>query len=89
MHIGYLRRMYRELKEHVNDVRTILQIESNRYLGSKERMNSITSSIMGKKQSLSVDDLIRLYESDGSTPEFLIESGVIESIPQSFLCTAS
>lgn len=84
MHIGYLRRMYPELKEHVNDVRTILQIESNRYLGSKERMNSITSSIMGKKQSLSVDDLIRLYESDGITPEFLIESGVIESIPQAF-----
>ena len=58
MHIGYLKRMYPELEEHVNDVRTILQIESNRYLGSKERMNSITLSIKGKKQSLSVDDLI-------------------------------
>ena len=84
IHIGYLRRMYPELQEHVNDVKTILQIESNRYLGSKERMNSITSSIKGKKQSLSVDDLIRLYESDGITPEFLVESGVIENIPQAF-----
>ena len=83
-HIEYLKRMYPELEEHVNDVKTILQIESNRYLGSKERMNSITSSIRGKKQSLSVDDLIRLYESDGITPEFLVESGVIESIPQAF-----
>lgn len=84
IHIGYLRRMYPELQEHVNDVKTILQIESNRYLGSKERMNSITLSIKGKKQSLSVDDLIRLYESDGITPEFLVESGVIENIPQAF-----
>jgi alanyl-tRNA synthetase len=83
-HIGYLKRMYPELEEHINDVKTILQIESNRYVGSKERMNSITSSIRGKKQSLSVDDLIRLYESDGITPEFLVESGVIESIPQAF-----
>ena len=83
-HIEYLKRMYPELEEHVNDVKTILQIESNRYLGSKERMNSITSSIKGKKQSLSVDDLVRLYESDGITPEFLVESGVIESIPQAF-----
>ena len=84
IHIGYLKQMYPELEEHVNDVKTILQIESNRYIGSKERMNSITSSIRGKKQSLSVDDLIRLYESDGITPEFLVESGVIESIPQAF-----
>ena len=84
IHIGYLKQMYPELEEHVNDVKTILQIESNRYIGSKERMNSITSSIRGKKQSLSVDDLIRLYESDGITPEFLVESGVIESIPQAY-----
>lgn len=83
-HIRYLRRVYPELEEHLNDVRTILQIESNRYLGSKERMNAITLSIKDKKQSLSVDDLIRLYESDGITPEFLMESGVIKSIPQAF-----
>ena len=89
IHIGYLKRMYPELEEHVNDVRTILQIESNRYLGSKERMNSITSSIKGKKQSLSVDDLIRLYESDGITPEYLIESGAIERIPQDFYARLS
>jgi alanyl-tRNA synthetase len=84
IHIGYLKRMYPELEEHVNDVRTILQIESNRYLGSKERMNTITSSIKSKKQSLSVDDLIRLYESDGITPELLIEGGTIDNIPPAF-----
>lgn len=84
IHVQYLSRMYPELEDHLNDVRTILQIESNRYLGSKERMNSITSSIKDKKQPLSVDDLIRLYESDGITPELLIESGVIDSIPQAF-----
>ena len=89
IHIGYLKRMYPELEEHVKDVRTILQIESNRYLGSKERMNSITSSIKGKKESLSVDDLIRLYESDGITPEYLMESGAIESIPQAFYARLS
>jgi alanyl-tRNA synthetase len=84
IHIGYLKRMYPELEEHVNDVRTILQIEYNRYSESKERMDAITSSIKTKKQSLSVDDLIRLYESDGITPELLVESGAIDTIPTAF-----
>jgi alanyl-tRNA synthetase len=83
-HIKYLRTMYPELEEHANDVRTILQIESNRYSGSKERMNSIISSLKSRKESPSVDDLIRLYESDGITPERLVESGAINGIPQAF-----
>jgi alanyl-tRNA synthetase len=86
MHIDYLRQIFPELEEHRQDVRSILQLEANRYAGSRERMNSIANSLRTNKKDgeLSVDDLIRLYESDGITPDFLIEQGVIQIVPSSF-----
>jgi alanyl-tRNA synthetase len=84
MHIDYLKQMYPELEEHREDVRTILHIESGRYVGSKERMNAIATSIKSTRKKLTVNDLIRMYESDGITPDFLMEVGAIESIPSSF-----
>ena len=84
LHNDQLKSMYPELKEHKNDVRTIIQIESNRYSSSKERMYSIANSMLTSKKSLSVEDLIRMYESDGITPDFLLETGVIEKIPPDF-----
>jgi alanyl-tRNA synthetase len=76
--------MYPELKEHKNDVRTIMQIESDRYSSSKERMYSIAGSILASKKKPSVEDLVRMYESDGITPDLLLETRVIEKIPPDF-----
>lgn len=84
LHIDQLKPMYPELYEHKNDVRTIIQIESGRYSSSKARMYSIAKSMLTTKKSPSVEDLIRMYESDGITPDFLLETGVIEKIPPDF-----
>ncbi|HKG88187.1 MAG TPA: alanine--tRNA ligase, partial [Nitrososphaeraceae archaeon] len=84
LHIDYLKQMYPELEDYREDVRTILQIESSRYIGSRERMDSIAASIKNNKKKIIVEDLIRMYESDGVTPDFLMEAGAIESIPSTF-----
>jgi len=84
MHVDYLRQMYPELEEHRQDVRTILQLESARYVGSRERMNATAESLKAKSGGLKVDDLLRLYESDGITPDFLVEQGVIPGVPSTF-----
>ena len=84
MHIDYLRQMYPELEEHRQDARTILQLESTRYVGSRERMNATASSLKAKKGEIEVTDLLRLYESDGITPDFLVEQEVIPSVPSTF-----
>jgi alanyl-tRNA synthetase len=84
MHIEYLKAMYPELEEHQDDVRTIIDIESDRYLGSRERMNSIVKSLTKSKKAINTEDLIRLYESDGITPDFLMETGTINKIPSTF-----
>lgn len=84
LHIDYLRQMYPELEEHRDDIKTILEIESERYLGSRERMSALATYIRKVRKKLTIDDLIKMYESDGVTPEYLLESGAIQSIPSNF-----
>ena len=62
MQIDYLNDTYPELEETREDVKTIIAIETGRYENSKSRMQKIVSKL---NQKPTVDDLIRLYESDG------------------------
>ena len=84
MHIDYLKSTYPELEETRDDVKTIIGIERERYGESKIRMKSITDTIKSQGKKPTVDDLIRLYESDGITPDFLKETQIISEIPSTF-----
>ena len=84
MHVDYLKDVYPELDARRDDIKTILQIEGDRYGESKARMRKIAEKLIEKKRSPSVDDLITLYESDGITPDYLQEMGAISGIPASF-----
>ncbi|MEM5853585.1 MAG: alanine--tRNA ligase-related protein [Candidatus Aenigmatarchaeota archaeon] len=68
-HIDYLKKMFPELEERRDDVRKILGIEVRRYNQSKERVRRIVQSLAGKK--LTEEDLMKLYDSEGITPEQL------------------
>ncbi len=84
MHIDYLKATYPELEEKREDVKTIISVESKRYEESKIRMQKIAINLKEKKQVPNVDDLIRMYESDGITPDYLKELEVIPEIPPTF-----
>ena len=84
LHIDYLKSTYSELEQTRNDVKTIVNIEKSRYSESKVRMKNIANTLKVQNKSLSVDDLIRLYESDGITPDFLKETKIIHEIPSTF-----
>ena len=84
MHIDYLKSTYPELQETREDVKTIIGIEREKYTESKTRMKSIANAIMSQNKKLTVDDLIRLYESDGVTPDLLKEAQIISEIPSTF-----
>ena len=84
MHVDYLKSTYPELEETRNDVKTIIGIERERYNESKTRMKGIASTLKSQDKKLTVDDLIRLYESDGITPDFLKETQIISEIPPTF-----
>jgi len=84
LHIDYLKLTYPELEETRKDVKTILEVEKDRYNESRVRMKTIASTMRSQNKKLTVDDLIRLYESDGITPDFLKETQIIYEIPQTF-----
>ncbi|NHI04405.1 Alanyl-tRNA synthetase [Candidatus Nitrosotalea sp. TS] len=65
LHVDYLKSTYRELEETRKDVKTIVRIEKDRYKESRVRMTNISNMLKSQNKKLSVDDLIRLYESDG------------------------
>jgi alanyl-tRNA synthetase len=83
-HIDYLGAMYPELEEHRHDVVEVLDVEAARYASSAERVSRIVSSISAAGRPTTTDDLIRLYDSDGVTPEQLIEAGADVSMPEDF-----
>ncbi|MEO9276256.1 MAG: alanine--tRNA ligase [Nitrososphaera sp.] len=84
LHVDYLKHTYPELEQTRNDVKTILDIEKSRYVESKSRMHNIAATLRSQNKKLGVDDLIRLYESDGITPDFLKEAQIIPEIPSTF-----
>ena len=79
--IDYLKNTYPELEDTREDVKEIIQIEIERYDASKQRMEKIVTNL---NKEPTVDDLIRLYESDGVTPDYLKEMNVISEIPSKF-----
>jgi alanyl-tRNA synthetase len=84
LHIDYLKSTYPELEQTRDDVKTIIEVEKERYKESKVRMKNMAIAIKKQNKKLSVDDLIRLYESDGITPDFLKEAQIIPEIPSTF-----
>jgi alanyl-tRNA synthetase len=83
-HVDYLKMTYPELEQYRSEVKTIIGIEVGRYHESKSRMEKIATTLKNQKKTLGVDDMIRLYESDGITPDYLKEYQVISEIPDSF-----
>lgn len=68
-HINYLKRMFPELVEHKDSIIKILNVEEERYENARKRARRIIQSLSGRK--LTQEDLIRIYESEGLTPEQL------------------
>jgi len=83
-HIDHLSAMYPELEEHRDDVAKILEVEEARYTSSSERVSKIVSSLSLAGKPVPTDELIRLYDSDGVTPEQLAEAGAQIDKPEDF-----
>ena len=84
LHIEQLSPMYPELENYRDDIHTILRIESDRFLETQNRITTIATKFKKQKNKLTIDDLLRLYESDGVTPDYLVEVGLLDSIPTNF-----
>ncbi len=76
-----IRKMSPELMELLPEILRILKVEEERYRSALSRAKSRASSLLSRKASFSVDELIRLYESEGITPELIEEASRREGRP--------
>jgi alanyl-tRNA synthetase len=83
-HVDHLSKMYPELEEHRDDVSKVLAVETSRYGTSMQRVSRTVATLASSKKELGMDDLTRLYESEGITPEQLVDAGVKVSVPEDF-----
>jgi len=83
-HIDHLKAMYPELAEHRDDVAKVFEVEAARYQSSSDRVSKIVSSLSLAGKPVPTDQLIRLYDSDGVTPEQLAEAGALIDKPEDF-----
>ena len=83
-HVDELKTMYPELEGHRQDVGKVLEVEESRYSSSMERVAKIVASISAEGRAVSTDELIKLYDSDGVTPEQLLEAGAKVEMPEDF-----
>ena len=80
-HLKDLRQLFPELKESISEVREIIDIETDKYEKTIRKMRGIVKSI---KKKLSADDVVKLYDSHGISPEMLVKEGVDAKIPERF-----
>lgn len=83
-HIDYLSQIYPELKEHRTEILKILMVEEQRYNNTQERIKKIVSNIQQENKRIDEEKLIKLYDSDGITPEFIKDQGLPIEIPANF-----
>ncbi len=88
MHADYLKPLFPELKDHLDEVWEIFEVEKQKHKKSMARARRYVSKILESEKELSIDKLIELYDSHGITPELVQEiaasSGKKVTIPSDF-----
>ncbi|MFH1420585.1 MAG: alanine--tRNA ligase [Candidatus Aenigmatarchaeota archaeon] len=87
-HANYLKKLTPKLKENLNEVTEILNVEEERYFKSKHRARAIVEKMIKNREEIDDEKFVQLYESSGVTPELVDETAqtfdVKISIPQDF-----
>lgn len=70
-HAEYLRLIFPELYENLDDVHKILDVEVRRYHENKKRTAELVEKIILKEKDIGREKLIELYDSNGIAPELI------------------
>ncbi|MBC8495478.1 alanine--tRNA ligase [archaeon] len=90
-HAIYLKKMFPELSESLPEVNEILDVEKRKYSETRKRNQQIISQIIKKK--IDDDKLVELYDSQGITPDQVVEEAKKQnttiSVPENFYSLVS
>jgi len=85
-HAEYLKPLFPELSENIDEVKKILEVEKSKYEATKQKTHSMISKLV--KEEINEKKLLILYDSYGITPELVREEALKLdtkiSIPENF-----
>jgi alanyl-tRNA synthetase len=84
MHAKQLKELTPELSESMDEVRKILEVEERRYGETKERTRKIVQYVATSGEKIDDETLIKLYDSDGITPEMVAQANPEVKVPADF-----
>lgn len=70
-HAEYLKPLFPELSENLNDVHEILDVEKNKYESTKQKSRVIVQRLLTLKEKITEEKLLMLYDSQGISPELI------------------
>jgi len=86
-HAEELKELFPEVSEHLDELRQILNVEKKKYYQTKKNAAKIVKNEI-KKGEISEETLIKLYDSNGISPDMVVEEakqlGVKVKIPDDF-----
>ncbi|MBU0527443.1 alanine--tRNA ligase [Candidatus Micrarchaeota archaeon] len=87
-HADYLEYMFPHLKGGVQTTIDVIAEEEKRYKATKQKARSIITNMVKRSKTISTDDLVTLYKSEGISPESILEvadeNNVTVEIPGNF-----
>jgi len=87
-HAEYLKPLFPELKENLEEVKKILDVEKVKYENTKQKSKSIVDNLIRNKVKVDEKQLLELYDSNGIAPELIKEEaekqGMKVAVPENF-----
>ncbi|KKN09232.1 hypothetical protein LCGC14_1048670 [marine sediment metagenome] len=87
-HAEELHELFPEVSEHLDEIREILSFEKKKFYATKKKAGKILDRRMMKKEVISTNTLIELYDSNGISPDMVKTTakkyGVKVKIPDDF-----
>ena len=92
-HADYLKGLFPELKDNLEIVRKIIEVEKAKYKATRQKVRNIVENIVKKNKAIDEKTLIGLYDSQGITPELVKaeaeKQGLEVKIPENFYARVS
>ncbi len=70
-HARYLKKIFPELSEHLEEVKTILDVERDKYESTKQKTRQIVSNLISSGSAITDETLLELYDTRGIAPELV------------------
>lgn len=83
-HAEYLKPQFPEMLDAIPEVRDILENERKKFFQTKEMAVATVGRMKEKGKPVSVNDLIKLYDSKGIMPDLLVDAGLDVKVPADF-----